>query len=248
MEKSFPFPHPKYPLRTSGRSPGSSENFGIRILPARPDRSRHANSFRLEFFPPFFSPAFLTEPNFPKFLIFFFFGMFSQDYPRSWCSPQGWINPCATNFPLFSTTNIPAAFASSFPRSSPSWRIRYSRNSRFSYLTFCWIIPKKNLEYSQSQLRSLPRCLKAVCIHSNLSRSQQEAAMEKVTKNSPNSRFFFFFEDPTKNKSWILPVFPTGQEWPSPNPAAFSGGCGGIGIFFPIFPGSFPSRGFRLPG
>lgn len=138
-----------------------------------------------------FFPAFLTEPNFPKFLIFFF-GMFSQDYPRSWCYPQGWINPCATNFPLFSTTNIPAAFASSFPRSSPSWRIRYSRNSRFSYLTFCWIISKKNLEYSQSQLCGLPRCLKAVCIHSNLSRSQQEAAMEKVRKNSPNSRFFFF--------------------------------------------------------
>lgn len=74
MEKPFPFPHPKYPLRTSGRSPGSSENFGIRILPARPGRSHHADSFRLEFFPPFFSPPLsFTEPNFPKFLIFFFF-------------------------------------------------------------------------------------------------------------------------------------------------------------------------------
>ncbi|NWY22580.1 RECQ4 helicase, partial [Aphelocoma coerulescens] len=51
------------------------------------------------------------------------------------------------------------------------------------------------------QVSGLPRCLKAVCIHSNLSQSQREAAMEKVT-TIPNFPYFT-----TKKKSWIIPAF-----------------------------------------
>lgn len=117
MEKSFPFPHPKYPLRTSGRSPGSSENFGIRILPARPGRSHHANSFRLEFFPPFFSPAFLTEPNFPKFLIFFFFwGCFPRIiHARGVIHRDGEIPVLPT-----SRFSLPQTFRQRLPRRFPA--------------------------------------------------------------------------------------------------------------------------------
>ncbi|NXH32860.1 RECQ4 helicase, partial [Myiagra hebetior] len=78
------------------------------------------------------------------------------------------------------------------------------------------------------QVSGLPRCLKAVCIHSNLSQSEREAAMEKVTKipHFPLFRrkkfgiipFFFFSQQVRNGQAQILLLSPealvaSGSSW-----------------------------------
>jgi len=108
-----------------------------------------------------------------------------QASPRWWCYRRGWGSPSATSSPLTSTTNAPTASPWSSPPWCPWWMTRYrsavdAAGGRGKSSGTLPSPPAPSHPRLRFQVSGLPPCLKAVCVHSNMSKTQRDAAMEKV--------------------------------------------------------------------